>query len=605
MRKIIFILLLSFAVSAVYSQHKTLKSLSSAKDDSYTANNSGNLQNNFYSAILNPYALGGTVPFPINYNDYVTNGNNMRRLVVLGDTIIVAADINPDKSGPPPVSTANHVYYNVSYDAGTTWINSALYTSLTTSYRWTNIIPIFNSGLRSITITGRQNSTPARGIIMVETLLGLGSFMNYPASTAYASDFFGSYKNSNLLGGVISEYNANNLWYMDFNYVTGTFLNISQIASGIGLNYRYSCDIAGNGQNIVVARWQSFSPQAYFVYESTDGGNSWNAGNTIGSTQTVNGDSCQAWFPFDVIYKPGTTQVCLAFATLSPSNTATREGSKILFWSPNINGGNLVVVCDYHKYYFMDDTAIWNHNQNHIQVGITPLSSPTLAFSANGTVLFCAFSAIQRDTSNYLTGINYHYNNIFICKSTDNGATWSNPYYVMNTRRRDETYPSLSKQGNTNTIFNIVYSESGSPGSFTFFDNAPPDTVYTVFKRLNINSLMPIIDNVNNNTNEFPDKFTLYQNYPNPFNPVTKIKFDIPEFPLSKGGLKGVVTLKVYDILGKEIQTLVNEQLQSGSYEVTFDARQPGLGGNLPSGVYFYKLSTGNFSATKKLVLLK
>ena len=96
-----------------------------------------------------------------------------------------------------------------------------------------------------------------------------------------------------------------------------------------------------------------------------------------------------------------------------------------------------------------------------------------------------------------------------------------------------------------------------------------------------------------------PNKFSLYQNYPNPFNPVTKIKFDIPEFPLSKGGLKGVVTLKIYDILGKEIQTLVNEQLQPGSYEVTFD------GSNLPSGIYFYKLTSGNFSATKKLVLLK
>ena len=95
---------------------------------------------------------------------------------------------------------------------------------------------------------------------------------------------------------------------------------------------------------------------------------------------------------------------------------------------------------------------------------------------------------------------------------------------------------------------------------------------------------------------EIPEKYSLYQNYPNPFNPTTNIKF---EFPLSKGGLKGVVTLKVFDITGKEIQTLVNEQLQPGTYEVTFD------GSNLPSGVYFYKLSAGEFVETKKLVLLK
>jgi hypothetical protein len=98
------------------------------------------------------------------------------------------------------------------------------------------------------------------------------------------------------------------------------------------------------------------------------------------------------------------------------------------------------------------------------------------------------------------------------------------------------------------------------------------------------------------NNSRIPNEFKLFQNYPNPFNPSTKIKF---ELPLSKGGLKGVVSLKVYDILGKEIQTLVNEQLQPGTYEVEFD------GSNLPSGIYFYKLSTGNFTETNKMLLIK
>jgi hypothetical protein len=96
-----------------------------------------------------------------------------------------------------------------------------------------------------------------------------------------------------------------------------------------------------------------------------------------------------------------------------------------------------------------------------------------------------------------------------------------------------------------------------------------------------------------------PGTFRLFQNYPNPFNPVTKIRFDVAQhtpYPLSRGEN---VTLKVYDILGKEITTLVNEQLQPGSYEVTFD------GSNLPSGVYFYQLRTGDFVNTKKLILFK
>jgi hypothetical protein len=93
-----------------------------------------------------------------------------------------------------------------------------------------------------------------------------------------------------------------------------------------------------------------------------------------------------------------------------------------------------------------------------------------------------------------------------------------------------------------------------------------------------------------------PDKFELFQNYPNPFNPVTKIKFDIPSDVKRK---TSDVKLIIYDITGREIQTLVNEKLNPGTYEVTFD------GSNYASGVYFYQLKVGEFIDTKKLVLLK
>lgn len=83
----------------------------------------------------------------------------------------------------------------------------------------------------------------------------------------------------------------------------------------------------------------------------------------------------------------------------------------------------------------------------------------------------------------------------------------------------------------------------------------------------------------------------LMQNYPNPFNPITKINYQITE--------NSYVTLKVYDLLGREVRTLVNKRLHSGSYSVEFN------GTNLPSGFYLYKLNAGNFTSTKKLVLLK
>jgi hypothetical protein len=95
------------------------------------------------------------------------------------------------------------------------------------------------------------------------------------------------------------------------------------------------------------------------------------------------------------------------------------------------------------------------------------------------------------------------------------------------------------------------------------------------------------------------NSFLLEQNYPNPFNPVTKIKFTIPSVTLRQAQSDNLVTLKVYDILGNEISTLVDEEKPAGEYEVEFSAT------NLPSGVYFYQLKAGNFVETKKLVLIR
>jgi len=93
-----------------------------------------------------------------------------------------------------------------------------------------------------------------------------------------------------------------------------------------------------------------------------------------------------------------------------------------------------------------------------------------------------------------------------------------------------------------------------------------------------------------------PASFSLLQNYPNPFNPVTKIKFSVP---LWRGEGGRIVTLKIFDILGREIQTLVNDKLNPGTYEVTFD------GSNYASGVYFYQLRAGDFTQINKMILLK
>ncbi len=99
------------------------------------------------------------------------------------------------------------------------------------------------------------------------------------------------------------------------------------------------------------------------------------------------------------------------------------------------------------------------------------------------------------------------------------------------------------------------------------------------------------------------NQFELYQNYPNPFNPSTTIKYSIPQIPSREGKERSdrgvMVTLKVYDVLGREVATLVNEKQSQGNYEVTFNAS------SLPSGIYFYKLTAGSFTDVKKMILMK
>ncbi len=96
---------------------------------------------------------------------------------------------------------------------------------------------------------------------------------------------------------------------------------------------------------------------------------------------------------------------------------------------------------------------------------------------------------------------------------------------------------------------------------------------------------------VNQSSNIVPEKYALHQNYPNPFNNSTVIQFEVPK--------ASNVKIKLYNVLGKEMETLVNEQYKPGTYKISVWT------GDYPSGIYFYRLETNNYSETKKMVLVK
>ncbi|MFZ4591263.1 MAG: T9SS type A sorting domain-containing protein [Ignavibacteria bacterium] len=161
-----------------------------------------------------------------------------------------------------------------------------------------------------------------------------------------------------------------------------------------------------------------------------------------------------------------------------------------------------------------------------------------------------------------------------IFMSTNNGSSWI---------EKNDGLP-------VNTFFNQIYIT----GNYIFAATQH----FSLWRR----PLSEVIS-IKNISTEIPSAFSLSQNYPNPFNPTTVIRFQLSvdsKSLSSPHGLGGdLVQLKVYDIMGREVATLVNEQLAPGTYETTFD------GSALSSGTYFYKLTSGNFTQTKKLTLLK
>lgn len=148
---------------------------------------------------------------------------------------------------------------------------------------------------------------------------------------------------------------------------------------------------------------------------------------------------------------------------------------------------------------------------------------------------------------------------IFI--STDNGDTWSS--------------------------FN-----SGLPNLYIYSLDINDNYLYVgIFGSIWRHQLSEIITSVNPNPDNVATNFSLSQNYPNPFNPTTTIEFAIPN--------KAFTKLVVYDLLGKEVKVLLNEDMNAGSYSINFD------GSSLSSGIYYYRLIANKFAETKKFILLK
>jgi len=173
---------------------------------------------------------------------------------------------------------------------------------------------------------------------------------------------------------------------------------------------------------------------------------------------------------------------------------------------------------------------------------------------------------------------------------TGEGNINLNPEIIQPGYYLSDTSPCIDA-GKDSLVFNDK-EDPANPGNALWPSKGTLRNDMGVFGGPNCNNLSHIITSVDDKTQgNIPDGFKLFQNYPNPFNPSTKISFSIPS--------SGLISVKVYDILGNEVAILLSEEKSAGNYEVSFNAT------SLSSGTYFYQLNVGTYSETKKMILLR
>jgi photosystem II stability/assembly factor-like uncharacterized protein len=221
-------------------------------------------------------------------------------------------------------------------------------------------------------------------------------------------------------------------------------------------------------------------------------------------------------------------------------------------------------------------TGLGFHNDKQTGVAASNNSLPSVSRTTNGGVNWSTFNSGTNITGygvvRWVWGTNVFYAAGFtgpqgsVMRSTDGGVTWAAltiPAYGNQILNMD-----FVKDTN-NVIWGYACTQNGR-----------------VFKLED-----HVLIGINPNNNTVPVEYVLEQNYPNPFNPVTVINYSVPK--------SAFVTIKIHDLLGREVKTLVSKQHQTGNYTETFD------GSSLSSGIYYYSMSAGDYKKTRKMIILK
>lgn len=325
----------------------------------------------------------------------------------------------------------------------------------------------------------------------------------------------------------------------------------------------------------------------YFIHTTNNGAN-FSAPQKIYAAN-FSTDSLAAFRGLSIVYKGNTP--CVSFETVKQDPTSgsyfQKAPAKIMFWASDLPGSDptrsITIASKLNVPIPVPDSIMTGVND---QLG--SLSRPVIGVTSDNNTLMIVFQAftnkwggIAPDTTNYKA--------LYITKATNN-YNFSQPYkFTPDTPLKDWSYPSISISNNSNAqniIANVVALRDSIPGTYVNANNNGQSVAQLYYIKLNTTHTIGI-----GNESEIANVYSLSQNFPNPFNPSTNIKYQIPK--------DGYVKLAVYDLLGREVDLLVNEKQASGKYETVWN------GSHFSSGVYFYKIKTNEYTETKRMLLIK
>jgi len=397
-------------------------------------------------------------------------------------------------------------------------------------------------------------------------------------------------------------------------------------------NFLYAIQFANNNTGYIVGGLENGSDMSVFL-KTTNGGNDWvrimmnlslesqlyslsfineNTGYVCGRTSNIRKttDGGQTW----VSYMAATNTPNLSAIQFLNEQTGY-VGGRYGYRAKSTNGGINWTALDT-AYAHIDVIHFFDVNtgiMGDANSGIyrTTNGGANWSFKYQTDTLGRGYDYVNSSFINENTGyfLGTTYNTGILIKTTNKGIDWN--IVRTFTTNMGGVFALTSSTVYVTGYWNYIMcsTNSGTTWSNQIFSSTPRLIYSVCFLNNNTGFACGVDGNVYRTTNggvrvenistETPSKYSLSQNYPNPFNPITKIRFDIANgFPVKTSGNDKVV-LKVYDIMGREVQTLVNERLQPGTYEATFD------GSMLNSGVYFYKLTTDGFTETKKMLMIK